>query len=80
MLTRRQRFILFVSVWAGFGLLLLIGGRAHAEQPARILVTLTCEDVQALVAWKGWQVIESRARAAGATTAQIEAIKRCSNR
>jgi hypothetical protein len=25
-MTRRQRFILFVAVWLGFGLLLLIGG------------------------------------------------------
>jgi hypothetical protein len=69
--------LLALAVWIGFGLLLLIGGKAKAEQPVRIVVTLTCEDVQALVAWKGWQVIESRARAAGATAAQIEAVKRC---
>jgi hypothetical protein len=76
----RRRILLAPAIWAAFGLLLLIGGRVHAEQPARIVVTLTCEDVQALVAWKGWQVVESRARAAGATTAQIEAIRRCSSR
>ena len=75
----RRRILLALAIWIGFGLLLLIGGRVHAE-PVRIIVTLTCEDVQALVAWKGWQVIESRARAAGATTAQIEAIRRCSSR
>jgi hypothetical protein len=69
----RRRILLALLIWAGFGL----RGRAHAEQPVRIVVTLACEDVQELVAWKGWQVIESRARAAGATTAQIEAIKRC---
>ena len=74
------RIILAIVVWVGFGLVILIGTYAHAEQPVRIMVTLTCEDVQALVAWKGWQVIESRARAAGATTAQIEAIRRYSSR
>jgi hypothetical protein len=72
-----NRLYLAIAIWIGFGLLLLIGGKVHAEQPVRIVVTLTCEDVQALVAWKGWQVIESRARAAGATTAQIEAARRC---
>ena len=51
----RRRILLALLIWAGFGLLLLIGGRAHAEQPFRIVVTLTSEDVQALVAWKGWQ-------------------------
>ena len=76
----RRRILFAIVIWIGFGLLLLVGGRVHAEQPVRIMVTLTCEDVQALVAWKGWQVIESRARAAGATTAQIEAIRRCSSR
>lgn len=72
-----SRVWLAIAIWLGFGLLLLIGGRVHAEQPVRIIVTLTCEDVHALVAWKGWEVIESRARAAGATAAQIEAIRRC---
>ena len=78
-MTRRQRRLITRVVLIGFGLFLLIASRIHAEQPVRIMVTLTCEDVQALVAWKGWQVIESRARAAGATTAQIEAIRRCSS-
>jgi hypothetical protein len=54
-----NRLYLAIAVWLGFGLLLLIGGKVKAEQPVRIVVTLTCEDVQALVAWKGWQVIES---------------------
>lgn len=71
------RLYLAVAIWIGFGLLLLIGGKIHAEQPVRIVVTLTCEDIQALVAWKGWQVVESRARAAGATTVIIDRAKQC---
>lgn len=73
----RRRLFLALAIWAGFGLLLLVGGCAHAEQPVRIVVTLTCEDVQALVAWKGWQAVESRARAAGATTVIIDRAKQC---
>lgn len=83
MLTRRQRLILFLVVWAGFGLLLLIGGRTKADvmtqqtkQGFRVNVT-TCADVRAVVAIVGEVEAERAARAAGASQAQIEAAKRC---
>jgi hypothetical protein len=48
-----------------------------AAEPARLVVTLNCDDIHAIAQWKGWGELERRARAAGATEQQIEDALRC---
>ena len=56
----------------------VFGGRVHAAEPTiRLNVALTCDDINALTAWRGWPEIESRARAAGASQAAIDRAKQC---
>ena len=80
-MTRRQRFILFVAVWAGFGLLLLIGGRVKAGEG------YTCADVRAALATvragsgvsekRAVEILEAMAKGGGARPEQIARAKRC---
>jgi hypothetical protein len=76
-----SRLLLALAVWAAFGLVVLIGTYAHADDG------YTCADVRAAVATvsrsggvsqsKAAEIIEAMARGAGATDAQIVRAKRC---
>jgi hypothetical protein len=72
-----NRLLLAIAVWLAFGLVCLIGTYAHAEPAFRLVVTLTCDDIRTLVAWQGWAEIETRAKAAGASQAQLDQAKKC---
>jgi hypothetical protein len=74
----RRRLLLVIAVWTGFGLVCLLGGKAHADEPAtsnRLIIT--CADVREIVRLLGEQKAEEAARAAGATEAQIARAKKC---
>lgn len=71
-------FFLALIVWGIFGIIIGIAELAHAGEPKiRLNVALTCEDINELVAWRGWPEIESRAKAAGAGQPAIDKAKKC---
>lgn len=73
-----KHFFLGLIVWGIFLMIVGIAQIVHAAEPTiRLNVALTCEDINALVAWRGWPEIESRARAAGASRASIDRAKSC---
>lgn len=60
--------------------LILIGLRVHAradDHNLRIKVSLTCQDVQAVVQLVGWPELVRRAREAGASEGLIDEARRC---
>ena len=87
---RLNRLLLALAIWAGFGGVCLIAERAHggdkpippglakvmAEGTGRV-VTPTCDDVRAVVAWIGEARAVEMAREAGASDSQIREAKRC---
>ena len=77
MLMMNARGWLAIAVWVVFGLICWISGPAKATEPVRLVVTLNCDDIRAIAQWKGWDELERRARAAGASDRQIEDAKRC---
>ena len=85
-----NRLLLALAVWSVFGIVCLIGERAHGgENPippglqrimsegAGRVVNMTCADVSAFVAIYGARRAEAVARASGATESQIREAKRC---
>ena len=80
---KRHRLRLAIAIWAGFGMVCLLGGRAHADVSASAvkewlrLHLATCEDVRTVVAAVGEAKAEAVATAAGVSEAQIEKAKRC---
>jgi hypothetical protein len=58
--------------------LALLSSRAHADDHnLRIKVSLTCQDVQAVVQLVGWPELVRRAREAGASEGLIDEARRC---
>jgi hypothetical protein len=80
---KRHRLLFAVAVWAGFGLVCLLGGRAHADVSAAAvkewlrLHVATCADVRTVVAAIGEAKAEAVAKAAGVSEAQIARAKKC---
>jgi hypothetical protein len=80
---KRHRLLFAVAVWAGFGLICLIGEAAHADVSASVVKDwlrvhiATCTDVRTVVAALGEAKAEAVAKAAGVSEAQIARAKRC---
>jgi hypothetical protein len=80
---KRHRLLLAVAVWAGFGLVCLIGEKAHADVSAAAIKEwlrahiATCADVRTVVAAVGEARAESPAKASSVSEAQIARAKRC---
>jgi hypothetical protein len=80
---KRHRFLLAVAVWVGFGLVCLIGEKAHADVSAAVVKKwlrehiATCADVRTVVAAVGQAKAEAVSRAAGVSGNQIARAKRC---
>lgn len=80
---KRHRLLFAVAVWAGFGLVCLLGGRAHADVSAsavkewlRVHIA-TCADVRTVVAAVGDARAEAVAKAGGVSETHIAKAKRC---
>ena len=82
------RTIFALAIWLAFGLVCLISEYAHAKdmppglakvmaEGAGRVVTPTCDDVRAVVAWIGEARAVEMAREAGASSSQIEKARRC---
>jgi hypothetical protein len=77
---KRHRLLLAIAVWAGFGLVCLIGEKAHADVSAAAIKEwlrehiATCADVRTVVAAVGETKAEAVAKAAGVSEARA---KRC---
>ena len=80
---KRHRLLFAVAIWAGFGMVCLVGGRAHADVSASaikewlLVHRATCADVRTVVAAVGEAKAEAVAKAAGVSEAQIAKAKRC---
>jgi uncharacterized membrane protein YdjX (TVP38/TMEM64 family) len=80
---KRHRFLLAVVVWVGFGLVCLIGEKAHADVSAAAVKKwlrehiATGADVRTVVAAVGEAKAEAVAKAAGVSENQIARAKRC---
>jgi hypothetical protein len=85
-----NRLLLELAIGSVFGIVCLIAERAHgSERPippglAKVMaegagrvVTPTCDDVRAVVAWIGEARAVEMAREAGASNSQIERAKKC---
>jgi len=70
---------LVVAIWAAFLALLYIAP-VRAGEPVRLVVTLSCDDVRALDRMIGWDALEVRAKAAGASPVIIEQARKCLSR
>jgi hypothetical protein len=80
---KRHRLLLAVAVWAGFGLVCVIGEAAHADVSAAAIKqwlrehVATCADVRTVVTAVGEARAEAVAKAAGVSEAQIARARRC---
>lgn len=80
---KRHRLLLAVAVWAGFGLVCLIGEKAHADVSAAAIKEwlrvhiATCVDVRTVVAAIGEARAESGAKTSGVSETQIARAQRC---
>ena len=78
-----KRHRLPVAIWAGFGMVCVLGGGAHADVSAAAIKEwlrvhiATCADVRTVVAAVGEAKAEAAAKAAGVSEAQIAKAKRC---
>ena len=80
---KRHRLLFAVAIWAGFGMVCVLGGRAHGDVSAAAIKEwlrvhiATCADVRTVVAAVGEAKAEAVAKAAGVSEAQIAKAKRC---